>query len=139
MANEIIIDAKNSVAGRLASFVAKKALQGDKVIIVNSEKAVIIGKKAVILNRYIQKRQLGKGVQKGPHIPSKSDMILRRIIRGMLPWDRTRGREAYKRIYCFREIPEKYKNKEKEFIKLETKNALDYITLQDISRTLGKN
>jgi len=139
MLNEIIINAENSVVGRLASFVAKKALQGNKVTILNSEKAIIIGKRSVIINRYIQKRQLGKGVQKGPNMPSRSDMILRRMIRGMLPWHRTIGREAFKLVYCYKGIPEKYKNKEKEALHLETKTALNYITIQDISKALGKS
>jgi len=138
MSNEIIIDAENAVVGRLASFAAKKALQGNKLAVVNSEKAIIIGKKELILDKYIKKRQLGKGVQKGPHMPSRADMILRRIIRGMLPWDRAIGREAYKRIYCFNGVPEKYKNKEKDFMKLETKKAINYLTIKDISRELGE-
>ena len=137
MSNEIIVDAENSVVGRLASFVAKKALQGNNLVVVNSEKARIIGKKKVILGRYIQKRQLGKGVQKGPNLPSKSDMILRRMIRGMLPWDKAKGRDAYKKVYCFKGVPDKYKNKEK--IKFESKEALNFITIQDISKALGKN
>jgi len=138
MTNEIIVDAENSVVGRLGSFVAKKALQGNKVTVVNSEKAIIIGKKDIVINRYIERRQLGKGVQKGPNMPSRSDMILRRMIRGMLPWHKTTGRNAFKLIYCYKGIPEKYKNKEKDFLKLESKKALNYMTIQDISRELGK-
>jgi large subunit ribosomal protein L13 len=42
---KMIIDATNATLGRLASFVAKQALQGKKVIIVNSEKAIITGDK----------------------------------------------------------------------------------------------
>ena len=75
MTNEIIVDAENSVVGRLGSFVAKKALQGNKVTVVNSEKAIIIGKKDIVINRYIERRQLGKGVQKGPNMPSRSQIL----------------------------------------------------------------
>jgi large subunit ribosomal protein L13 len=133
MTNEIIIDAQGAVAGRLASFAAKKALQGNKIIILNSEKAIIIGKKSVILKKFLRKRALGKGVQKGPHYPSKPDMILRRMIRGMLPWKRTRGRETFREIQCVIGIGN-YHGREKEAIKLEKKEALNYLTLQELSK-----
>lgn len=139
MEKEIILDAENAVVGRLASFAAKQALLNNKVTIVNSEKAIIVGKKDVILGKYIQKRQLGKGVQKGPHIPSRSDMILRRMIRGMLPWDRSKGREAYKKIFCYKGVPEKYQGKQKDFMKIENKKPLNYLKIEDISRALGKH
>jgi large subunit ribosomal protein L13 len=136
MEKEIILDGENAVAGRLASFAAKKALLGNKVTVLNSEKTIIIGKKKVILEKYFHMRSLGKGVQKGPYIPSRPDMILRRMIRGMLPWDRTRGREAFKRVYCFKSVPEKYQNKIKDAIKFEKKEALNSLTIKEISNTI---
>ncbi len=36
----MIIDANNATAGRLASFAAKKALQGNEIFIINCEKAL---------------------------------------------------------------------------------------------------
>ncbi len=41
----MIINADNLIIGRIASFAAKKALLGEKVVIVNSEEAVMTGKK----------------------------------------------------------------------------------------------
>ncbi|UCD20824.1 MAG: 50S ribosomal protein L13 [archaeon] len=129
---EIILDATNAVVGRLAVFAAKKALEGNKIIILNSEKAIITGNPKLVLARHLQKSRLGVGVQKGPNIPKRAEMILRRIIRGMLPWKRTKGREAYKRIKCFLGIPTKYKDKEmKKFEKpIKTKT----ITLERLSQ-----
>ncbi|MEM3754809.1 MAG: uL13 family ribosomal protein, partial [Candidatus Bathyarchaeia archaeon] len=46
MDEQIIIDAKNSILGRLASYIAKKILQGNHVIVINVEKAIISGKKS---------------------------------------------------------------------------------------------
>jgi large subunit ribosomal protein L13 len=139
MANEIIIDAQGAVVGRLASFAAKKALQGNKIIVVNAEKARIIGRKRVILDDYIKKRALGKGVQKGPHFPYRPDMILRRMIRGMLPWKRTTGREKFREIKCFISIPVEYQNKMKDAVKFEIKNALNYLTLEELSKLIRYN
>jgi len=139
MENEIIIDAQGAVAGRLAGFAAKKALQGNKIIVVNAEKARIIGRKKIILDDYIKRRALGKGVQKGPHFPYRADMILRRIIRGMLPRKRTTGREAFRSIKCFISIPAEYQNKIKDAVKFETKNALNYLTLEELSKLIRYN
>lgn len=133
---EIIIDAQGAVAGRLAGFAAKKALQGNKIIVVNSEKARIIGRKNIVLADYLNRRALGKGAQKGPHFPYKPDMILRRMIRGMLPWKRTTGREKYREIKCFISIPAEYHNKMNDAVKFETKNALNYLTLEELSKLI---
>jgi len=109
---EVILDATNATAGRLACVAAKKALQGDKVIVLNSEKAIITGDPKVVLEEYLARVRLGRIVQKGPNMPSKPEMILRRMIRGMLPWKRTTGREAYRRVKCFIGVPEDQKNRE---------------------------
>ena len=55
----MIIDAKNLVLGRLASYSAKKALLGEDVIIVNSEKAVISGGRKEVVGRYKRKIKMG--------------------------------------------------------------------------------
>jgi large subunit ribosomal protein L13 len=133
---EIIINAEDATAGRLASFAAKKALLGFNVVVLNSEKALIVGRKNVILAKYFHMRSLGKGAQKGPYFPSRPDMIMRRMIRGMLPWDRTRGREAFKRVYCFKAVPEKYQGKIKDAVKFEKTKALNYLTIKEIANTI---
>ena len=130
---EIVLDAQEAVVGRLASFAAKKLLQGNKIRIINSKKAIIIGHKEDILEKYLAKRRLGHGAQKGPHYPSKPDMMLRRTIRGMLPWKRTRGKEAYKKLLCFEDAPEQYKDKAIALEK-QKKEPLNFITLENLSK-----
>ena len=105
----MIIDAENLIAGRLGTFVAKKALMGEKVDIVNAEKAVIVGKKEDILGRYKQKYDR-RTFFKGPYTPKMPDRLLRRLIRGMLPYEKARGKEAFKRIMCWIGVPDKFKN-----------------------------
>ncbi len=138
MAETILINIGGCVAGRVAAFAAKKALQGNKVIIFNSEKAVIIGKKKDILERYKHKFSLGRDPQKGPHFHRVSDKVMRRIIRGMLPRKKTKGREALKRVLCFRGIPEKFVEKEKEMKIIAKADAINFLTLHDICKLLGK-
>lgn len=113
MANEIIIDATDAAAGRIASFAAKQALLGKKIIILNCDDAVITGKKHAILEVYKAKRARGGYAQKGPYISTTPERIMKRTVRGMLPWNISKGREAFKRVKCFNEAPEEYLKSEK--------------------------
>jgi len=136
----VIIDADKMIVGRLGTRVAKLALNGENVDIINSEKAVVSGKKKYIYNEFNRKRNMGIP-SKGPFIHRMPDRILRRMIRGMLPHKTARGREAFKRIMCHVGVPEKLKNEEK----IETYNDasvtkipnLNYLTLGEISKNLG--
>ena len=66
-----VIDAKDLVLGRLATAVAKRALLGESIDIVNCEKAIITGNKKTILKRYQQRRDRGIPT-KGPFFPRRS-------------------------------------------------------------------
>ncbi len=79
---QAVIDATDAVLGRLASFIAKEALLGKKIVILNSEKAIIKGNKKDIVEDY--KRKRARGSIKGPHFPSNPEMIFKRAVRGML-------------------------------------------------------
>ena len=52
MKNEIYVDAEGAIFGRLCSFVAKKALEGNEIHVVNSEKTIITGNRKFILHDY---------------------------------------------------------------------------------------
>lgn len=135
----MIIDATNLILGRMASVAAKKALLGEDIKIVNCEKAIISGNKKYLLEKYKARRDMGVPL-KGPYYPRMSDRIVRRAIRGMLPYKRPRGAEAYKRIMCYIGIPEEFANekpitlKEADASKLPTTR---YITIERISKHLG--
>ena len=136
----MIIDATNLLVGRLASFVAKKALEGEKIDIVNAEKAVISGKKYDILARYKQRVERGDPL-KGPYTPKTSDRMLRRMIRGMLPYKQERGKNAFKKVMCYIGVPEEFKNSKIETVNVASASKLKKvksITFQEISQYLGK-
>ncbi|MBU4308192.1 MAG: 50S ribosomal protein L13 [Nanoarchaeota archaeon] len=109
-----IIDGKNAVMGRLASYVAKQALQGEEFAIVNCDKVIVTGSRKNIQEHYKLKRsKVGSG-QKGPKISRSSFEIVKRCIRGMLPDHREgRGRVAWKRIKCYNGVPKEFESKEK--------------------------
>ncbi len=117
-----VIDAKNAVLGRIASYAAKEALKGEEVIIVNSEQAIITGNKESIKMDFHKKRsKMGSG-QRGPKHLKSSDRIVKRTIRGMLPNFREgRGRDAFKRIKCYIGAPKEFENAKKIVLKEEKK------------------
>ena len=134
----MIINAENKILGRLCTIAAKKILEGEIVDIVNCEKAVIVGKKEETLRKYKQRVDRGTP-RKGPFFPKVADRLVRRTVRGMLPWDRPRGKEAFKRVMCYVDIPDKFKNKKIENFDridvLNTKN-INFISIKDICKYL---
>lgn len=109
-----IIDGKNAILGRLASYVAREALKGEEIAIINCEQIVITGKKQNIKNELEAKRGRVGSTEKGPKVSRTSEKIVKRTIRGMLPNYRTgRGRVAFKRIKCYVGTPKEFEEGKK--------------------------
>ncbi len=137
----ILINGENHILGRLSSIVAKKLLDGEEVVIVNAEKIAIIGDKDIILEKYKDRINLSaKGnPHRGPKFPRMPDRIVRRAIRGMLPFKRARGREAFRRLKVFIGIPNELKDKSfKEIPEAVLKGEKDFIYVKELSKLLGK-
>lgn len=136
----MIINGENLILGRLASVAAKQALLGKKVDIINAEKVVIVGDTDVIVDKYLKKRNRTTP-KKGPFTPRMPDRFVRRIIRGMLSYNKARGREAFKRIMCYIGKPDNIKNEEIETLDsinvLNTTN-INYITIKRLCQLIGK-
>jgi large subunit ribosomal protein L13 len=128
---EIMINAEDCIAGRLASLVAKRLLNGEEIRIVNAEKAVISGDPKVVFDIFKGKISRGDPYH-GPFYPRRPDMVLKRMVRGMLP-KKPRGRDAYKRLKVFISIPEEFKNREFEIME-RAKNDLEckFTTLEKL-------
>ena len=128
-----IIDGKNAVLGRLASYVAKEALKGEEIVILNCEFAIITGNRKFLRENFEEsKRRVGSG-QKGPKISRDSEKIVKRTIRGMLPNYRSgRGAIAYRKIKCFAGIPKEFEETKKIVSGKEKKSK--YIYVKDISK-----
>ncbi len=133
-----VIDATNLILGRLATKVAKLALEGEKISIINSEKAVISGKKKMVLARFKDIREKGDPFH-GPFYPRMPDRIVKRAIRGMLPYKKERGKKAYKNIKCYIGIPLNLKDAKSETIKRASisKTTAKFIYVGEISKLLG--
>lgn len=138
---KINIDAENAILGRLCTEVAKYLLEGHSVNILNCEKVVISGKKHSVLREYreMQKKHTHTNPRRGPFHPKRPDRLVRRTVRGMLPWKKSRGREAYHRLLTYIGVP-------KEFAKTEIikpkfadadKLTCKKITLGDLCKEFG--
>ena len=135
MTEKIIINAEGAVFGRLCSFAAKKALEGNEIIIVNSEKAVITGNKQNIIQKYLALRASGGHSQKRPRYTKISSYMIKRGIRGMLPDHRQGiGKQALSKIRCYNDIPEEFKNQKMNNIQ-GTDNS-KFITLKELSERI---
>jgi len=135
----MMIDADGAVAGRLGVIAAKALLKGETVVVVNAERSVISGSPANTIAKYAARRAVIQKAnpQNAPHWPRRPDMLLRRIIRGMLPFDQAKGREAFKKLRVYMGVPEEVKNQ--KFEKMEQKVLPKFIVLSDLCKRLGWN
>lgn len=134
-----IIDAKGCIAGRIATVVAKKAMLGETVNVVNAEQAIISGRKKFTIEKFLNRRSRGIPL-KGPYYPRQADRLLKRIIRGMIPHRQHKGRTALARVKCHIGIPKAFEDKKIEVVEGASATKLPnmkYISLQELSRELG--
>lgn len=136
-----VIDAKGLVIGRLSTHVAKKLLSDKEleIAVVNAEKAIVSGNRKMVLKRYIMKRDLNHP-RKGPYFPKFPDRILKRTIRGMLPYQQPKGREALKRVKVYIGTPKDLEGKKTKTVEAAKNKGLEsFVELEEISRILGAN
>ena len=133
----MIIDATDGVLGRIAAFAAHQAKRGEKIEIVNCEKAVITGSREDVLSRYFRKMKMGVS-RKGPFLKTRPEMLFKKTIRGMLPYKQDKGKAVLERITCYQGIPAELKSKP-ESVKeahVSKTGSLKYITIQEVCSRL---
>lgn len=143
-----LLDARNKILGRFCSQVAKKALLGEQIVIINAKDAIISGTKSNIHEKYLSKLNISTATnpRRGPFWPRRPDTFMRNVIKKMLPRKKLRGKEALKRIHIYIEdIPERFKHRYKNLTPSEIINAdktrLSYynkfITLENLCLRIG--
>ena len=136
----MIIDATNLILGRMASYAAKQALLGESVDIVNAEKAVLTGAKVHTLALYKQRSNRGTPTT-GPFVHRTPKGIVKKAIRGMLPYKKSHGKEALDRIKIHKGVPEGMQDKKAETLEmfnLKKLKKLKYISVSEVCQYLGK-
>lgn len=134
-----IINGDGMLIGRLASVVAKRALAGEEIAIVNIEKAIISGSRARVFANYHHKRSRGS-TGWGPFVPRRPEHLMKRTIRGMLPYKRPRGADAFKRIKCYVGVPVAFAGKEFEVPEeahMDRLHNAQFVTLGTVCSFLG--
>ena len=144
-----VFNADGLIMGRLASTVAELLIKAaredrdDKVIIINSEKAIVSGRPRSVLNTYQAKYKLNHP-RKGPFFPRMPDMIMKRTVRGMLPYQRKNvGRRAIRNLkveigcpsHLESDLPDGHESGDDSKIRRALPDR--FILLGDISANLG--
>ena len=135
-----VYNAEGMILGRVASIVAKQALLGEQIAVVNCDKAIVSGKVAqtfALEKKKRDRRGYPLKSQKYSHLP---DRYVRRTIRGMLPWKQTRGREAFKRVMCYAGVPEEFAQNELlvvEGAKAAKLPTLNRVNVGEVCKYLG--
>ena len=138
----VIIDADGLILGRMASYIAKLLLSGYRVIVVNAEKAIISGERKRVVDGY--KLLLRVKTHRNPYKQSRKrprtpERIVKEAVRGMLPRDSWKGKQALRRLRVYVSIPKEFKNR--PMIKIKdadyTKLKGEYITVAEVARELG--
>ena len=138
---QIVVDVANCISGRICSHVSKLLLQGNRVAIVNAEKAMLSGNRYKTISLYKEHLEINSVTNPihGPFHPRRPDTILTKIVRGMVPKSKASGIEAFKRLRVYIGIPEELKNIEPESFNDSkiTKPASYYITVGDVAKQIG--
>ncbi len=143
-----LYDATNKILGRFCSLIAKKALLGEYIVIINAKNAIISGNKKDIHEKYLAKLKISTATnpRRGPFHERRPDTFMRRVIKQMLPRKKLRGKEAIRRVHIYiSDIPGRFKNRYQKLIPNEINNVDKkrlsyynrYITLENLCQRIG--
>lgn len=137
----IVVDAKNCIAGRMCSHVSKLLLQGNRVAIVNAEKAMLSGKRYKTIEQYKEHLEINSVTNPihGPFHPRRPDTMLSKMVRGMVPKRKPSGMTAFGRLRVYIGVPEEMKKTKMESFSDSkiTKPESYYISVGEIASELG--
>ncbi len=134
------VDAEGQILGRMCSKVAKKLLNGEEVVILNSEKAVLSGKRKSKVAEAKEFLEVG-APKRGPFHYRRPDMIVKKTVRGMLPFKQPKGKKALANLRVYMGVPFEFKDQKAErFAETDaTKLKGPKLTLGDLAKELGWN
>ncbi|MGH9919545.1 MAG: 50S ribosomal protein L13 [Nitrososphaerales archaeon] len=139
----LYIDATGHIAGRLCSKVASEILRGKRVVVLNSEMAVLSGKRDTVIEAWKQRLELGSKVNPmyGPLHPRRPDNIMWRMVRGMVPKTKTKGTLGLKRVRFYMGVPAKYSGVKLTKVDeaLATRPLPMYTTIAELAHNIGWN
>jgi len=136
----VLVNADGLILGRMASKVAKHLLNGEEVTILNAEKAILSGKRKSKVAEAKEFLEVG-APERGPFHYRRPDKIMRKTIRGMVPFKQPKGKNAFKKLKVFMGIPKDFKDL--ELVTFDEAKAAKlkgpHMTLAELAREIGWN
>lgn len=144
MNRELVIDGTDHVAGKLAAFIAKKALEGHTVHVLCAESIVLTGpmhRHVAMYRSYLNKRNIVNPARGAFHYKEPSKYF-RKIFRNMTGRRTARGKEAANRISVYEGIPKQFESVERLVVpkalrEVTTDINRKFVTLGDILSRFG--
>lgn len=137
----VFVDASDHIAGRLASILAKELISGKRIVVLNADKALVSGRSSSVFRQWQARLEIYSHVNPiyGPIHPRRPDNILRRMVRGMVPKTKTKGRDAMSRLRVYIGVPERYSAvKTSKFEDALARRPIpQYTTIAEISKNIG--
>jgi len=134
---DVVVDARDCILGRVASEVAQRALDGERVAVVNAEYAIITGSEDDVMSDYKKRQDVGS--DRGPYYPKRPDRLFKRSVRGMLPYKKPRGREAFESVRVYVGNPYDEDGEIIEGTSLDRLSNIKFLSLGEVSEKLGAN
>jgi len=136
-----VINADKLILGRMASIVAKRLLNGERIIVVNAENSIVSGSRGNIMAEQLKTLQLGGAPRHGPIHWRRPDRLVRNTVRGMLPYEKPNGKEAFKRLRVYIGVPKELEGRERETLEEAPSSRLRgrFMTVGEVAKTIGWN
>jgi large subunit ribosomal protein L13 len=132
------VNADGLIVGRMSSYIAKRLLNGEHVIVLNAEKAIFSGKRKSKIAEAHVFLEVG-APERGPFHYRRPDRMLKKTLRGMLPYHQPKGKMAFKRLKVFMGVPLEFKDK--QTIQFEEAQASKLkgpsFTLAELAKEIG--
>ncbi len=135
-----VIDGSDMVLGRLCTNIAKRILKREVIHVVNAEKVVVTGRETSVMPKFRVRMKISpKGnPHKGPKYSRMPDRIVKRAVRGMLPWKTPTGKSSLKNLRVHIGVPAEFVGAKMEQIEdAKNRHETGFMTVGEISKKLG--
>jgi len=135
-----IVNGEGLILGRMCSTIAKRLLNGETIVIVNAEGIVISGKRKSKVAEAHKFLEVG-APERGPFHSRRPDRIVRKTVRGMVPYAQPKGKVAYKRLKVYLGVPAQFRDQKMETDKYAQASKLSgpHFTLKELAVEIGWN
>jgi large subunit ribosomal protein L13 len=132
------VNADGLIVGRMSSKVAKLLLNGENVTILNAEKSVFSGKKKSKLAEAHLFLEVG-APERGPFHYRRPDRMLKKTLRGMVPFKQPKGKAAFKRLKVYMGVPLEFKDEKAITFEEASASKLKgpHFTLAEMAKEIG--